>query len=193
MQPITLGWVAIAALLVGAVVRLLKSDSLTVALANLGLPPIPKRVLPWLSLVLGVASAILDVKLQGTAWPEAVAKGLIAGVAAIAGHELGVESMRKGKELLALAVVLMVGSTACTPQARWAVADLLASKIACAVAHQDLTTEQIVVQCAIEPQDVDRIMAIVGESRTASAKAAADASARAGMCPGDAGAEGGAR
>lgn len=188
MQPITLGWVAAAALLVGAVVRLLKSNTLTIALANLGLPPIPKRVLPWVSLAFGVASAILDVKLQGTAWIEAIAKGLIAGVAAIAGHELGVESMRNGKELLVLGVVLVFGASACTPQARWAVADLLASKIACAVAHQDLTTEQIVVQCAIEPQDVDRIMAIVGESRAASARASAEAAARAGTCSGDAGA-----
>lgn len=179
MQPSTLGWVAIAALLVGAVVRLLKSDMLTIALSNLGLPPIPKRVLPWLSLVLGVASAILDVKLQGTAWPEAIGKGLVAGVAAIAGHELGVESMRKGKELLVVFVVLAFGASACTPQARWAVADLLASKIACAVAHQDLPNDMIVKACALEPGDVQRVLAIVGEARSASAKAAENAEMRA--------------
>lgn len=115
MQPVTIGWIAAAALIIGAVVRILKSDSLTIALANLGLPPLPKRVLPWLSLVLGVASAILDVKLQGTPWPEAVAKGLVAGVSAIAGHELGVESVRKGKELLVLILTVSLATSACKP------------------------------------------------------------------------------
>lgn len=113
MQTTTIGWVAGAALLVGAVVRWMKSDMLTIALSNLGLPPIPKRFLPWIALVLGIMSGIFDVKLQSTTWAEAITKGLIAGVTAIAGHQVGIESLRRGKELLLLCLALAFGVAAC--------------------------------------------------------------------------------
>lgn len=111
MQTTTIGWVAAVAMIVGALVKLTKSDMLTIALANLGIPPIPKRILPWLALTLGLASSVLDHRLQGTAWIEAVTKGAIAAITAIAGHELGVESLRKGKELLIIALLVTFGAT----------------------------------------------------------------------------------
>ena len=177
MQPTTIGWVAAAALLVGFLCRLIKTDMLKIALANLGLPPVPKRVLPWVALGLGLASSILDTRLTGTAWPEAIVKGLIAAVTAIAGHELGIESVRDGKEiggppsppappltlLAMLAFVAIV--TACTPEARWAAAEFLARKVQCALAHRHLADTQLLMECAVDPKDAQSILDIVGQER----------------------------
>jgi uncharacterized protein (DUF697 family) len=188
MTPTSLGWVAAAALVVGAFVRLLKSDMLTIALANFGLPPIPKRVLPWVSLALGVAAAVLDVKLMGTDWPTAIAKGLVAALTATTGHELVVESMRGGKEILAVLLVaggVAVTAPACTRGAQVASVEMLAEKALCALANQELPPEQILIRCAVQPGDEERILRIVQTSKQAGARAHAAAAAQ--RC-GDAGA-----
>lgn len=78
-------------------------------------------------------------------------------------------------------LVLIVGQCACNPAAWASAAELLANKIACAVANQDKGDAQIIEQCAIQPGDVERVMVIVGEARQASAKAAARASSA--RCP----------
>lgn len=94
-------WLAVAALIVGAVVRFLKSDMVNERLESMGFPAIPKAVLPWVALVLGMASGALDAVLNGTDWPQAVAMGVVSGIGAIAGHQLVVESLRGGREILA--------------------------------------------------------------------------------------------
>ena len=176
-----LTWIAVAAIVIGGVVRALKSDGMTVALANLGLPPIPKRALPWIALVFGAASAVLDAKVGGTSWQEAGAAGILATGTAVLGHDLGKALPGVRKVLGVLIFVGLASSvTACTPQARWALAELLAKKIACGVAHQDLSNEEIIKLCALEPGDIPKVLDVVGQSRTASAKYAADAAARAG-------------
>ncbi len=186
MQPQTLGWVAAAALLVGAVVRLLKTDMLTIALANLGLPPIPKRVLPWVSLVLGVGSSILDVKLQGTDWPSAIAKGLVAGVAAIAGHELGVESARKGKELLAIGCVFFMTTTitGCAFLRAHAKDALDVAQIGCIIANQFQPDSKVAEICQIADDYFEPMQKVLADARKKSDEVAAQTaeSTRAGTC-----------
>lgn len=89
-----LTWVAAAALVIGAVVRVLKSDS-----------PLPewlhvsKQWRPWLAVALGIVAGVLDAVAMGTPWADAVAKGVLASVGAMAGHHLVIEKGRGGKEL----------------------------------------------------------------------------------------------
>jgi len=174
-------WIATAAVVIVGIVRALKSDGMTVALANLGLPPIPKRALPWVALFFGAASAVLDAKVVGTSWEEAAASGVLAAATAVLGHDLGKTVPGVRKVLGALLFVGVASSvTACTPQARWALAELLAKKIACGVAHQDLPNDDIIKLCALEPGDIPKVLEVVGKSRAAGAQHAADAAARAG-------------
>jgi hypothetical protein len=84
------GFLAALALLVGAIIRLLKADSLNLFLATLSLPPIPKRALPWLAVVLGFALAALEALLRGAKAPEAIAQGLygiFSGATAVGGDQ----------------------------------------------------------------------------------------------------------
>jgi len=85
-------WIAVSALVIGAFVRLLKSD---------GPIPInvPARWRPVLALVLGLASAALAQVANGTPWRRALTEGLLAGVIAIVGHDVLVEGVRGGKEI----------------------------------------------------------------------------------------------
>jgi hypothetical protein len=84
------GWVALVAVLVGGLVRLLKSGRLNLTLAWFGVPSIPKAALPWLALALGFAAMTLDAKLGGAAWGAALTAGLagiLSGALAVAGNE----------------------------------------------------------------------------------------------------------
>lgn len=157
------GWVAIAAIVVGALVRLAKTDALGDLLAKFGLPAIPKKALPWIALALGCASSILDVKLQGTDWPTAVMKGLLAGIGAVAGHQLVIESILDGKEIgkdggppaAGGAILLLLACAAgvsCTKQDAKNAAGigLDAAQIACAIAHAESDDPSVAAICRIE-------------------------------------------
>lgn len=63
---------------------------------------IPARWRPWVAVVLGIVAAAIDKVAAGASWKEA---GIIAlsGAGAIVAHELGIESVREGKELPVLA------------------------------------------------------------------------------------------
>lgn len=69
-----------------------------------------------------------------------------------------------------IVVAFVVG---CTPDARWNAAELLARKIACAVANQDLPNEVILAKCAVQPGDATRVLGIVSSSREKASKAGA--------------------
>lgn len=90
----------------------------------------------------------------------------------------------------AIAFLFVCGGLASCSSTAWInAAELLASKIACAIENQDLPNDQIIAKCAVQPGDVERVLAIVGDSRKASAKAAAQAADRASAAKcGDAGA-----
>lgn len=84
------GFLAALALVVGALVRLLKTDRLNFFLANLSIPPIPKRVFPWIAVVLGFALAAIEALLRGEKAPVALVQGLygvLSGATAIGGDQ----------------------------------------------------------------------------------------------------------
>lgn len=84
-------WWALAALVIGTIVRLLKSD---------GPIPfnLPSKYRPWLAVALGVVAGVVDKIATGTAWKDALAGGLVAALFAMGGHSLFVESARGGRE-----------------------------------------------------------------------------------------------
>ncbi len=85
-------YLALLALIIGFVVRLLKSDTV-----------LPVTVSPklrgWVAVLLGAIGGIVEHLANGTPWREALASGITAGVLSIVGHELLVESLRGGKEV----------------------------------------------------------------------------------------------
>jgi hypothetical protein len=85
-------WVAVAALVIGLIVRVLKSDT-TIPIV---VPPLWRS---WLALGLGVVSGVLEKVSTGVTWTSAIVDGLVAGVLAIIGHETIIEGLRGGKEL----------------------------------------------------------------------------------------------
>lgn len=95
-------YLMLAGAAIGMLVRLLKSDKLNLTLAAMELPPIPKRALPWIAAVLGVAAGAIDAMAKGAPLGVALrtaAFGFLAGALATWGHEAGVEGVRGGKEL----------------------------------------------------------------------------------------------
>jgi hypothetical protein len=126
-------WIPLAAVAVGFIVRLSKSDK---AVAWLPVN-IPAAYRPWLSLGLGVVSGALAKLAAGRSWPEAVIGGIFAGVLPITGHELFVESLRGGREVglppapPSAGVLLLLFVGACR---EGGAADRAADLVACAMA-----------------------------------------------------------
>ena len=89
-------WVAAFALIIGAVVRLLKSDT--------PLPfSVPARWRSWLALALGAVAGVLDAVVAGTPVRDAVLQGLVSAALAMVGHDTVIESLRGGREFFAKA------------------------------------------------------------------------------------------
>lgn len=85
-------WVALAALVIGAVVRLLKSDT--------PIPiDIPSRWRPVVALGLGVVSGVLEALATGKPWLEAVIGGFVSAFAAMSGHAVLVDALRGGRDV----------------------------------------------------------------------------------------------
>jgi hypothetical protein len=82
----------LVALVVGALVRMLKDDHrFPITLS--------KRARPWVALLLGLVLGAVQQRLAGATWLDAVCSGLLAGALPILGHQLGIESILGGKEL----------------------------------------------------------------------------------------------
>lgn len=81
---------ATLAVVVGVIVRLLKSDT--------PLPTVPSRYRAFLALGLGAVGGALDALARGTPWQQAVLGGVAAAVTAMVGHELVVEQLLGGRE-----------------------------------------------------------------------------------------------
>lgn len=96
LLPLIVGhkWLALTAVLIGLVVRLLKDDT-TIPIS------IPPRLRAPLALALGGFAGALDKFLAGggTQWKEALTQGLLGSLLAIAGHAIFIGSIRGGKEL----------------------------------------------------------------------------------------------
>ena len=85
-------WIPLAAVIVGLVIRLLKSDT--------KIPiTIPTRARVWLVLALGVVAGTLEKVGTGGQWTPAIVDGLIAALLAMLGHETIVNSVRGGRDV----------------------------------------------------------------------------------------------
>lgn len=164
-------WTATAAFLIGGAVRAIKTNAFPLN--------VPKRALPWLALMLGFASAALDARMNGVDWETAAASGITATALAVFGHD-ALRAVPGMTRLLSVASLLLLvpAASSCTPDARRALLEQGFDTVQCALANMHLPNDKLVVKCAIETADLDRIMRIVAEARQASAKAASDAEAR---------------
>ena len=164
-------WLFVAGLVVGGIVRALKTDGASAILTHffgseekpVKLPP---RSLPFIALGFGTIGAILDAAVAGDPWSIALKKGAISAALAVFGHELG-SSIPKVKE--ALAILLLVGvatsQPACTPESRSILTDLAAKKLECALAHINLPNSQIIALCALQSGDEEFILRAVAQTR----------------------------
>lgn len=84
-------WYALAAIVVGFLIRILKDDT--------KLPTIPARVRPWISVAAGIVALALDKLAAGASWKIALVNGAIVGGLPIVAHQLGIESVLGGKEV----------------------------------------------------------------------------------------------
>jgi hypothetical protein len=167
-------WVLVASLVIGALVRALKSDT--------PLPTVPPKWRAWLALGLGIVAGVLDKILGGTPWLAAILGGIAAAMAAIVGHETVVESLRNGRDIFvpkskptspkALAkivppaVLLSVALFVCSligcawfqtreSQVVHGVADVTD----CVLAHDSEPPEEIVTRCGgVAVEDVVKIL-----------------------------------
>lgn len=89
-------WIPIAAILDGFLIRLAKDDRY-VQWFPITIAP---KWRPWFALALGVLIGIVALKLLSHgAWSEAVLGGLGAGMTAITGHALIIDSLRNGRDI----------------------------------------------------------------------------------------------
>lgn len=74
--------------------------------------------------------------------------------------------------VLAAGVLSVAAITiACTPAQGWKLAELLARKVECAIAHQELSDAEILAVCSVDPRDAKTVLDLVTESRKAGARA----------------------
>lgn len=83
-------WPIVAAIVVGFLVRLVKSDKIPI--------DVPPRFRPLLAVGLGVVSAICEAVIMGTPVVQAAIGGLASAIAAIGGHDVLIEAIFGGKE-----------------------------------------------------------------------------------------------
>ncbi len=88
----TLAWLA-TALLIGVLVRLLKSPTLLSTRFQ-----VPSRWRPWVAVGLGQLAGIAEALAAGTPWRTAAFRGLTAAAAAVLGHDAVVKGLFNGRE-----------------------------------------------------------------------------------------------
>lgn len=86
-------WVAVSALVIGALARAAKAGKLT------PLMKVQPRYRPVLVMGLGIASGVLQAVVAGTSWTQALMGGVVASCVAMGGHGVLIESLRGGREL----------------------------------------------------------------------------------------------
>ena len=79
-------WIAVSAVVIGAIVRLSKEDTIVPI-------DVPAKWRPLLAIALGQISAVLEHLAAGAPWGAAIVDGILASVVAILGHEWIVERL----------------------------------------------------------------------------------------------------
>jgi hypothetical protein len=87
-------WPALATVVIGLLVRLLKSPAVPYPLDR-----IPANARPLVALLLGLASGCLEHVAAGTPWQTALVQGVVAAGLAVFGHQLVIEGARGGQEI----------------------------------------------------------------------------------------------
>ncbi len=88
-------WIPVAAIIVNALVRISKTELVASWFPNATLP----KYRAWAALLGGIASGVIAKLSGGATWVEAIGGGFAAGFGAISLHELGIESIRNGREV----------------------------------------------------------------------------------------------
>jgi hypothetical protein len=88
-------WIAIGAIGVGLLVRLSKSDKFAAWFPV----NVSAQWRSWAAMGLGVVYGVLQAVAGGKPWKTALVGGVVSALLAVSGHELIVESIRKGREL----------------------------------------------------------------------------------------------
>lgn len=84
-------WLGVLSLFCMLVGQALKTNTLDAVLARYNVPPVPKRAIPWLTLLFGVATGFFGPLLLGKDWQTALVTsitGVLGSVFATAGHEM---------------------------------------------------------------------------------------------------------
>jgi hypothetical protein len=89
-------WILVAAILVGAVVALMKQGWASAWLAK----KLPPAALPYLAVVLGALGMSAAEVAAGKPLGQAIIDGIQSGILAVFGHETLIEGLRGGKELV---------------------------------------------------------------------------------------------
>lgn len=88
-------WVPLAALVIGFLVRALKSDAFV--LPSWAAVAAPYR--PLLVLALGIVSGVLNAVVAGTPWRDALIGGCLSALMALIGHTTIVDVLRGGRDI----------------------------------------------------------------------------------------------
>lgn len=187
-----------AALVVGFLVRILKSDTKI----PIDVPPRARKIV---ALSLALLAAVVEKYAANTDWRRALFDGAVAWFCAEWGHYLLIDQARGGKELpipglmvpgekpgpgkpttippdsppsgpsimggtlLALCFILALFAAGCLKAVK--AAELVLDKAACVIANQDLPNVEIFAKCAVQPGDIPRYQELLSESRAATNKA----------------------
>jgi len=188
-----------AALVVGGLVRLLKSDTKI----PIDVPPRARKIV---ALSLALLAAVVEKYAVNTDWKRALFDGAVAWFCAEWGHYLFIDQLRSGKELpipglmvpgekpgpgkpttippdsppsgpsimggMLLAISFVIVGTffvGCMKAVK--VAELALDKAACVIQNQDLPNVEIFAKCAVQPGDIPRYIDLLSESRAATRKA----------------------
>src|ERR1700690_772003 len=90
MSPSIIAGAGIATVILHFLMRVLNSGQMALLLGRFGIPAIPSKAIPWISISLGVGAGVADALVQGMSWQpalESIFAGLFAGTGAVALHE----------------------------------------------------------------------------------------------------------
>jgi hypothetical protein len=89
-------WILVGAILVGGLIALLKQGWAGAWFAKV----LPPAAIPYVAVVLGAVGLSAAEVIAGKPFAQALIDGIQAGITSVFGHELLVEGIRSGKEIV---------------------------------------------------------------------------------------------